>query len=109
VRWEGKKISAECFGEHVTAGGLCGAEQNMSHSRDEEEVVFIIKFYVTLLNVILRGSLRMVVLGFELRASHLSHSSSPFLCWLFLRRCLANYLPELATNLHPPDLCLPSS
>jgi hypothetical protein len=48
------------------------------------------------------------VLGFELRAFTLSHSASPFLCWVFLRYGLENYLPRLALN-HNPDLCLLSS
>jgi hypothetical protein len=29
------------------------------------------------------------------------------LLWLFWRWCLLNYLPELASNLNPPDLRLP--
>jgi hypothetical protein len=38
------------------------------------------------------------VLGLELRAYTLSHSTSPFV--------LGNYLPWLASNHDPPDLCL---
>jgi hypothetical protein len=44
------------------------------------------------------------MLRFELRAYTLSHSTSPF-----LREGLTNYLPRLALNLGPPDLCLLSS
>jgi hypothetical protein len=50
-----------------------------------------------------------VVLGFELRPYTLSHSTSPFFVKGFLRSGLANYLPGLALNLDPPDLCLLSS
>jgi hypothetical protein len=39
----------------------------------------------------------------------LSHSTSPFLYWVFSRYRVANYLPRLASNHDPPDLCLPSS
>jgi hypothetical protein len=53
-----------------------------------------------------------VVLGFELRASRLpgrhfydlSHSTNPFQRW-----GLVSYLPRLAWNSGPPDLCLLSS
>jgi hypothetical protein len=31
------------------------------------------------------------------------------LCWVFLRWGLENYLPGLALNCDPPDLCLLSS
>jgi hypothetical protein len=31
------------------------------------------------------------------------------LCWIFLKQGLTNYLPRLASNLDPPDLCLLSS
>jgi hypothetical protein len=59
----------------------------------------------------------LMVLGFERRAFtlarkafyHLSYSTSPFLCWVFLRYSLKNYLPRLASNPNPPDLCLLSS
>jgi hypothetical protein len=38
---------------------------------------------------------------------HLSYLASPVLCWVFLRwGGLRNYLPELALNCDPPDLCL---
>jgi hypothetical protein len=33
----------------------------------------------------------------------------PFLCWVFLRQGLVNYLPVLVWNHDPPDLCLLSS
>jgi hypothetical protein len=39
----------------------------------------------------------------------LSHTSSPFLLWLFWRWGLVNYLSGLAFNCCPPDLSLPSS
>jgi hypothetical protein len=45
-----------------------------------------------------------VVLGFELRADTLSHSTSPF-----SRQSLKNCLPRLASNCNPPDLYLLSS
>jgi hypothetical protein len=44
------------------------------------------------------------VFGLELRAYTLSHSTSPFFCDGCLGR--ANYLPRLALNFDPPDLCL---
>jgi hypothetical protein len=59
-----------------------------------------------------------MVLGFELRASHLPGKQSglplepvcqPFLCWVILRYCLKNYLPGLALSLNPPDLCFPGA
>jgi hypothetical protein len=49
------------------------------------------------------------VLGFELRAYTVSHSTSPILRWVFSREDLANYLSRLASNLVPPYLCLLSS
>jgi hypothetical protein len=49
------------------------------------------------------------ILWFELRAYTLSHSTSPFLCWVFSRLGLENYLPRLTMNLDLPDLCLLSS
>jgi hypothetical protein len=48
-------------------------------------------------------------LGFELRVYTLSCSTSLFLCWVFFRQGLANYLPRLASNRDPPDLCLLNS
>jgi hypothetical protein len=45
-----------------------------------------------------------VVLELELRAFTLSHSTSP----IFVKGP-ANYLPGLALNCHPPDLCFLSS
>jgi hypothetical protein len=47
-----------------------------------------------------------VVLGLELRAYTLSHSTSPFLEKGFL---IKKPLPGLASNCDPPDLCLLSS
>jgi hypothetical protein len=49
------------------------------------------------------------VLRFELRAYTLSHSTSPFFVKGILRWGLVNYLPGLALNRDPPDLCLLSS
>jgi hypothetical protein len=51
------------------------------------------------------------ILGFELRAHTLNHSTSPifvkgFSIW---RGVSQNYLPGLASNRDPPDLCLLSS
>jgi hypothetical protein len=40
----------------------------------------------------------------------LNHSPNHFLCWVFLRQSLMNcFIPGLASNLDPPDLCLLSS
>jgi hypothetical protein len=50
-----------------------------------------------------------VVLGLELRAFTLSHSTSPVFVKGFLRWGLLNYLPGLALYSDPPDLCLLSS
>jgi hypothetical protein len=50
-----------------------------------------------------------VVLGLELRAFTLSHSTSPIFVMGFQDRILLNYLLGLALNLDPPDLCLLSS
>jgi hypothetical protein len=57
------------------------------------------------------GKFFFVVLGFELRTNALSHSTSPFICvgFVFLRYGLSNYLPRLASNHNPPDLCFLSS
>jgi hypothetical protein len=33
---------------------------------------------------------------------HLSHSTSPVLCWVFSKNGIMNYLPRLASNLDPP-------
>jgi hypothetical protein len=54
------------------------------------------------------------VLGLELRAFTLSHSTSPIFVKGFSKYGLKNYLPGLASNLlipdpDPPDLCLLSS
>jgi hypothetical protein len=52
------------------------------------------------------------VLGFELRAFTLSHSTCPiFVKGFFEIRSLVswNYLPGLASNQNLPDLCLLSS
>jgi hypothetical protein len=46
------------------------------------------------------------VLGFELRAYTLSHSTSPFCDDSFLRYGLMNYMPGLSSNCDPPHLCL---
>jgi hypothetical protein len=48
------------------------------------------------------------VLGFELKVYTLSHSTSPFSCFFFFS-FFENYLPRLALNCNPPDLCLLSS
>jgi hypothetical protein len=51
-----------------------------------------------------------VVLGLELRAYTLRHSTSLCVCvCVCVCVCLANSLPKLASNLDPPDLCLLSS
>jgi hypothetical protein len=34
---------------------------------------------------------------------------TPFLCWVFYREELENYLPGVALNHDPPDLCFLSS
>jgi hypothetical protein len=49
------------------------------------------------------------VLGLELRAFTLSHSTRPIFVRGFRDRVLQNYLPGLASNCDPPDLCLLSS
>jgi hypothetical protein len=48
------------------------------------------------------------VLGFELRAYTLSHSTSPFFVmgFFFQDRVLQPICQELASHLNPPDLCL---
>jgi hypothetical protein len=46
------------------------------------------------------------VLGLELRAFTLSHSTSPIFVKGFLRWGLLNYLPKLASNYDPSDLSL---
>jgi hypothetical protein len=49
-----------------------------------------------------------VVLGLELRAYTLSPSTSPVLCWIFLRWGLMDYFP--GAGFEPaPDLCFMSS
>jgi hypothetical protein len=50
-----------------------------------------------------------VVLRLELRAFNLSHSTSPVFVKGFRDRVSWNYLPGLASNCDPPDLCLLSS
>jgi hypothetical protein len=51
-----------------------------------------------------------VVLGFKLRAYTLSHSTSPFLWWVFFwNRVSWTICPGLASNCDPPDLSLLSS
>jgi hypothetical protein len=52
---------------------------------------------------------RFAVLGLELRAFTLSHSTSPTFVKGFSRQGLVNYLPGLALNHDPPDLCVLSS
>jgi hypothetical protein len=49
------------------------------------------------------------LLGLELGAYTLSHSVRPLLYWIFLRKGLVKYLPRIASNLNPPELCLISS
>jgi hypothetical protein len=39
----------------------------------------------------------------------LNHSASPFMCQVFSRYGLTNYLPRLSLKGNPPDLCLLSS
>jgi hypothetical protein len=51
----------------------------------------------------------LVILGFELRAYLLSHSTSPFLVGYFRDRVSPSICPGLASNHDPPDLCLLSS
>jgi hypothetical protein len=50
-----------------------------------------------------------VVLGLELRAYTLNHSTSHFLWWFFSRQGLTNYLPRLASNVNPPHIYFLSS
>jgi hypothetical protein len=50
-----------------------------------------------------------VVLGLELRAFTLTHSTSPIFVMVFSRWGLVNYLPRLALNHKPRDLYLLSS
>jgi hypothetical protein len=71
----------------------------------------ILKFYNFLEKFPFHPGLKIylffAVLRFDLRAYTLSHSTSPFLCWLFLRwGGLMNYLPRLALNRDPIDRCL---
>jgi hypothetical protein len=49
------------------------------------------------------------VLGFELRAYILSHSTSSIFVMGFFEIGSCDYLPGLASNIDPPDLCLLSS
>jgi hypothetical protein len=51
----------------------------------------------------------VAVLGFELRAYTLKHSTIPFCDEIFSRQGLVNFLPRLALNCDPPDLYLWSS
>jgi hypothetical protein len=57
----------------------------------------------------------LAVLGLELRAFTLSHSAGPLFIYLFFcegffrDRVSQNYVPKLALNCDPPDLCLLSS
>jgi hypothetical protein len=50
-----------------------------------------------------------MVLGLELRVFTLSLSASPIFCDRAFRDRVLNYLPRLASNCDPPDLCLLSS
>jgi hypothetical protein len=70
--------------------------------------------YVLMLMLFLRQGLLTIeffffsfeVLGLELRAFTLSHSISPiFVKDFFQDKVLLNYLPGLALNCNPPDLC----
>jgi hypothetical protein len=45
------------------------------------------------------------VLRLELRAYTLSHSTSPIFVKGFQDRVLQNYLPRLASNCDPPEIC----
>jgi hypothetical protein len=49
------------------------------------------------------------ILGFELRAYTLSHSTSPFFVKGIFKIGSLKLLPGLASNHNPPDLCLLSS
>jgi hypothetical protein len=51
----------------------------------------------------------LVVLGFELRAYTLSHSTSPFCDGLFSKIETHKLFAQLASNCDPPDLCLLTS
>jgi hypothetical protein len=42
-------------------------------------------------------------------AWQVSHSASLFLCWIFLKYGLTNYVLRLALNCNPPNFCLLSS
>jgi hypothetical protein len=44
-----------------------------------------------------------------LRSYTMSHSTSPFFVMGVFKIGYVNYLPGLALNLYPPDLCFPSS
>jgi hypothetical protein len=48
----------------------------------------------------------LAVLGLELRVYTLSHSTSPFLCWIFFEiRSWRTVCPGWLLNPSPPDLC----
>jgi hypothetical protein len=47
--------------------------------------------------------------GVELRAHHLNHFTSPFLCALLVFAIGLSFSPGLVLNCDPPDLCLPNS
>jgi hypothetical protein len=69
---------------------------------------FFKKLLVITLGIIYSFFFFFPVLGLKLRAYTLSHSTSPFFCdGLF--NWVLNYLPQLASNHDPPDLCLLSS
>jgi hypothetical protein len=61
----------------------------------------------TLINLSL--SFFFLILGLELRAFTLSHSTHPIFVKGFSRQGLLSYLPRLALNCSSPDLCLLSS
>jgi hypothetical protein len=50
-----------------------------------------------------------VVLGLELRSFTLSHPTSPIFVMGIFKIGYMSYLPKLALNHNPPDLCLLSS
>jgi hypothetical protein len=78
-----------------------------------EELIIALSIYVDILSHFTKGlrqtTIFFSVLGFELRAYILSHSTSIFCDGFFSRLGLMNYLPGLASKLHLPDLCLLSS
>jgi hypothetical protein len=65
-----------------------------------------VEFYLLATNV---SIFFFVVLGLELRAFTLGHSTSPIFVKGFSRDGLTNYLARLDLNHDPPNLCLLSS